>query len=82
VVPERWVLNASRLIVLAGIHRKDLIFSLAEEVVVPRAVALEIEAGPEEDEARHLLASDSFTLTTTCRNSLRAGPIASGFQAR
>jgi len=45
VVIERWVLNASPLIVLAHIGREDLLFALADEVVVPRAVALEIQEG-------------------------------------
>lgn len=55
MVPEHWVLNASPLIVLARIGQAELVTKLAEEVVVPRAVATEIRAGPAEDPARHYL---------------------------
>jgi len=48
-VPERWVLNASPLIVLAHVGREDLFLALAEQVAVPRAVASEIVAGPNDD---------------------------------
>jgi predicted nucleic acid-binding protein len=43
-VSERWVLNASPLIVLARIDRTDLLFALADELVMPRVVAAEIKA--------------------------------------
>ena len=43
---ENWILNASPLIVLARIGLADLIRKQAEQVVVPHAVATEIEAGP------------------------------------
>lgn len=59
---ERWVSNASPLIVLARIGQADLLLSLAEQVVVPRAVATEIEAGPAQDRARQLLAAGRFTV--------------------
>lgn len=49
---ERWVVNASPLIVLARIGRDDLFFMLADQVVMPRVVAQEIQAGPK-DAARH-----------------------------
>lgn len=52
---ERWVLNASPLIVLARIDQAELFAKVADEVVVPRAVATEIRAGPAEDPARHYL---------------------------
>lgn len=61
-MPERWVLNASPLIVLARIGHEDLFSALADEVVVPRAVALEIQAGPVEDRARQMLAAGRFTI--------------------
>lgn len=40
---ERWVINASPLIVLARIGQEQLFFGLATELAVPRAVAEEIE---------------------------------------
>jgi hypothetical protein len=43
---ERWALNASPLIVLARVGLEHLPLSLADQVVVPRQVAEEIQAGP------------------------------------
>lgn len=60
-MPERWVLNASPLIVFARIGREAL-FSLAEQVVVPGAVADEIRAGSEDDQARRLLEARKFKI--------------------
>lgn len=54
---RRWVLNASPLIVLAHAQQESLLFKLADEVVIPGAVAAEIKAGRKEDEARQLLAT-------------------------
>jgi len=59
-VVERWVLNASPLIVLARIGQEHLFQELADEIVIPRAVAEEIEAGPAGDPARQALASGQF----------------------
>lgn len=57
---ERWVLNASPLIVLGKIERLDLLPQLADEHVAPFAVLAEIMAGPEEDAARRFLSESSF----------------------
>lgn len=54
---SRWVVNASPLIVLAHAGQANLLFALADEIVVPRAVANEIEAGRQDDAARRLLAT-------------------------
>ena len=62
---ERWVLNASPIIVLARIGQEHLLHTLADEVVVPRAVAMEIEAGPADDPARQAIASGHFTIVET-----------------
>ena len=62
---ERWVLDASPLIVLARVGLEDLPFSLAAQVVVPHPVAEEIEAGPLLDPARRTLASGRFTVVDT-----------------
>ena len=62
---ENWILNASPLIVLARIGREDLIFDQADQVVVPRAVATEIEAGPVHDQGRQLLMAGQFTVIDT-----------------
>jgi len=64
-VTERWILNASPLIALARIELEDLFFALTEQVVVPRAAALEIQAGSVEDRARQLLAANRFTIADT-----------------
>jgi predicted nucleic acid-binding protein len=61
-VSERWVLNASPIIVLARVGQEHLFDALADEVVVPRAVAKEIEAGPADDPARRSIAGGQFTI--------------------
>jgi predicted nucleic acid-binding protein len=64
-VSERWILNASPLIVLARIGRTDLLFALADELVVPRAVAAEIQAGPASDPARQAIEAGKFVIMDT-----------------
>lgn len=49
---ERWVVNASPLIILSKINHQDLIWQLAAELIVPDAVLTEISAGPANDPAR------------------------------
>ncbi len=61
-MPERWVLNASPLIVLARIGLEELFLALTDQVVVPRAVAVEIQAGPVTDRARQALDTGRFTI--------------------
>jgi len=60
-MPERWVLNASPIIVLARVEQEHLFGALTDEIVVPRAVAGEIEAGPVNDPARRAI-TDGFRL--------------------
>jgi predicted nucleic acid-binding protein len=59
---ERWALNASPLIVLARVGLEHLPLSLADQVVVPRQVAEEIQAGPAPDPARKALEAGKFTV--------------------
>jgi predicted nucleic acid-binding protein len=59
---ERWVLNASPLIVLARAGLEDLLSKLPEQVVLPQAVETEIQAGPAGDPARLALAAGKFSL--------------------
>jgi predicted nucleic acid-binding protein len=54
---ERWVVNASPLIVLAKIDQQQLLLDLAESLVVPQAVVDEINAGPPDDPARRFLST-------------------------
>lgn len=54
---ERWVTDASPLIVLAKIGESQLLTELAEGLLVPESVAAEIDAGPPDDPARRLLQS-------------------------
>jgi predicted nucleic acid-binding protein len=61
-VSERWVLNASPIIVLAQVGQEHLFEALADEVVVPRAVAEEVEAGPVGDPARQAIGGGQFTV--------------------
>jgi predicted nucleic acid-binding protein len=60
-VGERWVVNASPLIVLARIGRDSLLSALADQVAVPRVVAQEIQAGPK-DAAQQALAAGRFAI--------------------
>jgi hypothetical protein len=62
-VAEHWVLNASPLIVLARVGLEGLPLSLAEQVVVPRQVVEEIQAGPTLDPARRAFAADRSSAT-------------------
>ncbi len=52
---ERYVADASPLIVLAHIGRADLMLELGEQLVVPAAVAEEVAAAPPADPARRWL---------------------------
>jgi hypothetical protein len=59
---ERWVLNASPLILLAKINHQHLITKLASDVVIPEAVTIEINAGPIDDPARLFLNTSPFPM--------------------
>ncbi len=67
---ERWVVNASPLIVLAKVGYQHLLTALADEVVVPQAVVDEINAGPIDDPARRFLASSPFPTIITVSEPL------------
>jgi predicted nucleic acid-binding protein len=54
------VLNASPLIILARAGYLDLLVKLVSPVVIPRAVATEINAGPAEDPAVGFLARPTW----------------------
>lgn len=62
---EQWVVNASPLILLARIGHENLLRTLPKRVVVPRAVANEINAGLPDDPARRALAHDEFQVIDT-----------------
>ena len=59
---NNWVINASPLILLVKVGYEKLLLDLAEQAVVPRAVALEIEAGPDDDSARRALSAEKFAI--------------------
>ncbi len=67
---ERWVVNASPLIVLSKVGHQHLLTELADEIVVPQAVVDEINAGPIGDPARRFLASLPFPTVTTVSDPL------------
>ncbi len=54
---ERWVVNASPIIVLAKAGLEHLFTKMADEVLLPAAVAAELTAGPDLHFARKLLQS-------------------------
>lgn len=53
-----WVVNASPVILLGEIGRISLLNALSETMVIPKAVATEIFAGPYEDVAQRWLRSE------------------------
>lgn len=59
-MPERWVLNASPLIVLSRVNLGTLPLVLADQVLVPDAVASEVLAGPNRDPARRMMAAGTY----------------------
>lgn len=62
---DNWVVNASPVIVLSHINEVKLLNNLAAEVIIPEAVAIEINAGPEEDPARQALDKGHFKIVKT-----------------
>jgi predicted nucleic acid-binding protein len=77
---ERWAINASPLIVLAKIGSDSLLTQLADAVVIPRAVAVEIDAGPKDYSARQVLTTGVFTVVETppASNELLAWDLGAG----
>jgi predicted nucleic acid-binding protein len=63
------VVNASPLILLARVGREDLLRALPRRVVVPRAVASEINAGPPDDPARRVLTRGELQIIDTPASS-------------
>jgi predicted nucleic acid-binding protein len=61
-VPERWVVNASPIILLCKISYQHLLPALTDEVVVPQAVVDEIDAGPVDDDACQWLTDKPLPL--------------------
>ncbi len=53
-----WVVNASPLILLGKINQLHLLAKLAERVVIPHEVTLEIKAGPADDAARRWIEAE------------------------
>lgn len=62
---EKWVVNASPLIVLGKIGQINLLHSLPKELVVPNAVAEEIKAGAENDSAKIMIEAGGFNIVST-----------------
>lgn len=63
-MPERWVVNASPLIVLAKIQQQALLAQLADSLLIPQAVVDEIDAGPPDDPARLFLSAQPLPVVT------------------
>ena len=62
MINERWVVNASPVIVLARIGQAGLLSALAQQVVMPEAVANEILAGPPDDPACLAVQQGKFAI--------------------
>ncbi len=59
---DLWVVNASPLIVMGKIGHLDLLTQLPKDIVVPSAVAEEVNAGPEGDTARLAIETGMFQI--------------------
>jgi hypothetical protein len=59
---ERWVVNASPLIVPAKIDHQRLLTLLPEKLVIPQAVVAEVNAGPAGDPARRFLSTSDLNV--------------------
>jgi predicted nucleic acid-binding protein len=64
-VTETWIFNASPLIALGKSGALDILPKLCDQVLVPRPVHDEIEAGPADDPARSFLASPGIRVIET-----------------
>jgi predicted nucleic acid-binding protein len=64
---ERWILNASPLIVLSRVGQEHLFQALAGDIVVPAAVAREVNAGGASDPAVRFLARRSARIVESPR---------------
>lgn len=56
-MPDRWVVNASPLIILAQAGHLALLTALASEILLPEAVVTEVLDGPDADPARQAIES-------------------------
>ncbi|MCP4358752.1 MAG: DUF3368 domain-containing protein [Chloroflexi bacterium] len=70
---ERWVVNASPLILLAKVNHLDLLDQLSPSFVVPNAVVTEILAGPPDDPARRFLETTPVNTVAVSPHPLVAG---------
>jgi predicted nucleic acid-binding protein len=57
-VSEKWVVNASPLILLGAASRLELLTRLCEDLIVPQAVAREVASGKKEDRAAQWLGGE------------------------
>ena len=69
-MPERWVVNASPLILLAKVGHLHLVSELADDLVVPKAVLSEIIDGPSNDPARIYFESPSLPIVVVVPDSM------------
>lgn len=67
---ERWVVNASPLIVLCKIEHQHILEQLAAEIVLPAAVVAEIVAGPADDPARKYLKGEPLAVVDVAPDSV------------
>ena len=59
---RRWVVNASPLIVLGKLSKIELLIKLTDDLIVPDAVAQEIDRGEKHDPERQWLAQEGREL--------------------
>jgi predicted nucleic acid-binding protein len=57
---ERWVVDASSVIILGKLSLIHLLTSLCDELIIPTAVAIEILRGPDSDNAKIWLKEGGF----------------------
>jgi predicted nucleic acid-binding protein len=62
VLDKKWVVNASPLISLAAVQLESVLFSLTDQVAIPRAVADEVLAGRKHDHAYQVVAENKIPI--------------------
>jgi predicted nucleic acid-binding protein len=75
-VSRKWVVNASPLILLGKVGRLQFLEALSEVLVIPQAVADEINAGDENDAAHQWISGDGFKYIQVVESS---DPIIAGW---
>ena len=59
---RKWVVNASRLIILGKVSKIDLLQRMCSDLIIPEGVVLEVNQGPVDDPAGIWIRGEGATL--------------------